>query len=57
MKTLIVTFESGKTLKYHGTRFELMQYRARIMENEERRNNLGMVIDKAIKFETVDCEY
>lgn len=57
MKTMIVTFESGKTIKYHGTRFELLQYRVRIAENEERRNILGMSVDKAVKFETVECIY
>lgn len=57
MKTLKVTFESGKELKYHGTFTELMAYKIRIRENEERRTILGMKTDKAVKFETVECEY
>lgn len=55
MKTLKVTFESGKTLTYYGTFIELMAYRMRIRENEERRVKLGMKLDKAIKFETVEA--
>jgi hypothetical protein len=34
-----------------------MAYRVRIMENEERRARFGQETDKAIKFETVECEY
>lgn len=57
MKTLIVTFEDGKTLSYHGSLTDLMIYRMRIKENEERRAKLGMSINKALKFETVNCIY
>jgi hypothetical protein len=57
MKTLKVTFESGKVLKYTGSFSERMAYRVRIMENEERRARFGQETDKAIKFETVECEY
>ena len=57
MKTLRITFESGKERKFHGTFIELMAYRMRIKENEERRTILGMEVDKAIKFETTECEY
>lgn len=57
MKTLTVTFESGKERKYNGTVIELMSYRMRIRENEERQSRLGIKIDKAIKFETTDCIY
>ena len=57
MKTMIVTHESGKTLTYHGTAFELLQYKVRIKENEERREKLGQQTDKAVKFETTECIY
>lgn len=57
MKTLTVTYESGKEIHYHGSLIELMAYRMRIRENEERRANLGMEVDKAIKFETSECIY
>lgn len=57
MKTLIITFEDGKTLSYHGSLTDLMIYRMRIKENEERRAKLGMSINKALKFETVNCIY
>lgn len=57
MKTLNITLESGKILTYHGSLTDLMIYRMRIKENEERRERLGMDVDKAIKFETSECEY
>lgn len=57
MKTMIVTFESGKTLKYHGNKLELLAMKVRIKENEEKRKNLGMKKDKATKFEIVECIY
>ena len=57
MKTLKITFESGKTLTYHGSLTDLMIYRMRIKENEERRERLGRDVDKAIKFETSECIY
>ena len=58
MKTMIVTHESGKTLTYHGTAFELLQYKVRIIENEERRKRLGQQTDdKAVKFEIKECIY
>lgn len=57
MKTLTVTFESGKTLTYHGSLTDIMIKRMRIKENEERRERLGMDVDKAIKFETSECIY
>ena len=57
MKTLTITFESGKQLHYHGSLIELMTYRMRIKENEDRRERLGMEVDRAVKFETTECIY
>lgn len=57
MKTLKVIFESGKEVKYHGALIELIAYKARIKENEERRKRLNMSLDKAIKFEITECIY
>lgn len=55
MKTLTVSFESGKTLRYSGNFMELIAHEVRIKENEERRKNLGMSVNKAIKFEITEC--
>lgn len=57
MKTMKVTFESGKTYLYHGKMLELMAYKMRIKENEERKERMGMETDKAIKFEITECIY
>ncbi len=57
MKTMIVTFKSGKTLKYHGNKLELLAMKVRIKKNEEKRKNLGMELDNAIKFEITECIY
>lgn len=55
MKTLVVEFESGKKYHYTGKLMEILAYKMRIKENEERRERLGMNIDKAIKFELTEC--
>lgn len=54
MKTLVVEFESGKKYHYTGKLMEILTYKIRIKENEERRERLGMNIDKAIKFELTE---
>ena len=36
---------------------EIVAYKMRIRENEERRERLGMLIDKAINFEVTECIY
>lgn len=57
MKTLVVEFESGKKVKFHGKLMEIVAYKMRIKENEDRRARLRMPIDKAIKFEVTECIY
>lgn len=57
MKTMTVTFESGKQYRYTGKAIELMTMKMRIKENEERRGRLGMEIDKAVKFEIEESIY
>lgn len=57
MKTLVVEFESGKKVTFHGKLMEIIAFKMRIKENEERRARLGMPIDKAIKFNVTECIY
>lgn len=57
MKTMIVTFESGKQRTYHGTDFQLLLMKTRVLDNEERRNRLHMEVDKVVNFKITDCIY
>lgn len=50
---MIVTFESGKQYTYEKGLIDLMITKARILENEERRNRLGMEVDKPVNFEII----
>lgn len=53
MYKMVVTFESGKTLTYEKNMIDVMITKARILENEERRDKLGMTTDKAVDFEII----
>ncbi len=50
---MIVTFESGKQYTYEKGLIDLMLIKARILENADRHNRLGMETDKAINFEII----
>lgn len=45
---MTVTKESGKTLTYEKELIDIMILKSRILENEERRERLGMEIDKVV---------
>lgn len=49
----IATFESGRTYTYEMSRINLMIMKARLIENEERHERLGMKIDKLVSFEII----
>ena len=53
MYKMVVTFESGKTLTYEKNMIDVMITKARILENEEKRDKLGMTTDKAVDFEII----
>ena len=50
---MIVTKESGKKLTYEKSFMELMTLRVRFQENEERRERLGLEVDKVVKIEMI----
>lgn len=52
---LIVTKEDGSTQSYErNSKLELLPFRLRILENEERFEKLHMTYTKAVKFEIVE---
>lgn len=53
MYKMVVTFESGKTLTYEKKMIDVLITKARILENEEKRDKLGMTTDKAVDFKII----
>nr|DAF59897.1 MAG TPA: hypothetical protein [Siphoviridae sp. ctwDi18] len=53
MTKAVAIFESGKTLNYEMKIIDLMIMKARIIENIERHQKLGMSVDKLVSFEVI----
>ena len=55
---LTITMEDGRTYEYEKkSKLELLPFRLRVLENEERAKKLHMPYTKAVKFEITESEY